>query len=94
MHVLYIDHFGNVALDIGHAQLHGTGVKLGGRVRLQVAGRKAQVAQYARTFADVEPGQLLVYEDAYRRLSIAISKGNAAKRLGLGTDDELRIRPE
>ncbi len=94
VHVLYVDHFGNVALDVAHDQLQGTGVKLGGRVRLQVAGRKAQVAQFARTFAEVEPGELLVYEDAYRRLSIAVSHGNAAKRLGLTTDAELRIRPE
>jgi S-adenosylmethionine hydrolase len=94
VHVLYIDHYGNVALDVDHEQLQGTGVKLGSRVRLQVAGRKVQIAHYARTFAEVEPGQLLVYEDAYRRLSIAISHGNAAKRLGLQIDHELRIRPE
>ena len=50
-------------------------------------------AHFARTFADVAPGELLVYEDAYRRLAVAVSHGSAATRLGLAVDDELRIRP-
>jgi S-adenosylmethionine hydrolase len=35
----------------------------------------------------------MVYEDAYRRLSLAVSHGSAADRLGISVDDELRIRP-
>jgi S-adenosylmethionine hydrolase len=46
-----------------------------------------------RTFADVELGELLVYEDAYRRLAVAVSHGDAAARLGVEIDDELRISP-
>ena len=45
-----------------------------------------------RTFADVPPGELLLYEDAQRRLALAVSHGDAAARLGLKVDDELRIR--
>ena len=51
------------------------------------------MAEYARTFADVGEGELLVYEDAHRRLAIAISHGDAAARLGIALDDELRISP-
>jgi S-adenosylmethionine hydrolase len=46
-----------------------------------------------RTFADAGRDELLLYEDAQRRLSIAVSHGDAAARLGLAVDDELRIRP-
>jgi S-adenosylmethionine hydrolase len=93
-HAIYIDRFGNVQLDVEHDDLDGSGLKLGNELELEVGGSSDWVpAQYVRTFADVPPGELLVYEDAYRRLAVALSRGNAAERLGLAIDDELRIRP-
>jgi S-adenosylmethionine hydrolase len=91
-HAAYVDRFGNVGLDAGHEDLADTGLKLGRRLELELTSDRWQ-AHYARTFADVRPGELLVYEDAYRRLAVAVSHGNAAERLGLAVDDELRIRP-
>jgi S-adenosylmethionine hydrolase len=92
-HVIYVDRFGNAALDAGHDDLAGAGLKLGREVEVQTpAGARAN-AQYARTFADVSDGGLLVYEDAYRRLALAVSHGDAAARLAVGVGDELRIRP-
>jgi len=91
-HAIYLDRFGNVALNVGHEELAGTGMKLGHRVEVKVAGTAHQ-AQYARTFADVGPDELLIYEDADRRLSLAVRHGDAAARLGLLRDAELRIRP-
>ena len=93
-HALYVDRFGNVQLDVGHDDLADTGVKLGQRVELRVASGTAYEAQVARTFADASAGGLLVYEDAYRRLALAVSHGNAAERLGLAIDDEVRIAPK
>ena len=43
------------------------------------------------TFADVRPGELLVYEDAYRTLAVAVNRGSALELLGLRPDRELRI---
>jgi S-adenosyl-L-methionine hydrolase (adenosine-forming) len=91
-HALYIDRFGNVQLDITHDDLADSGLKLGHRARLAVPSGTFE-AQYARTFADVQPGHLLLYEDAYRRLAVAVSHGDAAERVGLALDDELRITP-
>jgi S-adenosylmethionine hydrolase len=93
VHALYIDRFGNIALDIGHDEMSGAGLKLGQQVIIDTNGGFSEVARYARTFADVPPGELLLYEDAYRRLAVAVGHGNAAAELGLGIDDELRIRP-
>jgi S-adenosyl-L-methionine hydrolase (adenosine-forming) len=45
-----------------------------------------------RTFADVDAGELLLYEDADATLAVAVSRGNASERLGLRTGDELWIR--
>jgi S-adenosylmethionine hydrolase len=90
-HALYIDRFGNVGLDVHHSHLADIGLRLGQRVRIADANAERE-ATYARTFADVTPGDLLIYEDAYKRLSVAVSHGSAAERLGVGVDDELRIR--
>jgi S-adenosylmethionine hydrolase len=48
-------------------------------------------AQYASTFADVPEGGLLLYEDAYRALSLAVNRGSALTELGLALDAEVRI---
>ena len=69
------------------------GAEAGQRVRAGDRIGRAHRAQFVRTFADVGPDQLLIYEDAHRTLAIAVSQGNAAQRLGLAVDDELRIRP-
>jgi len=92
-HALVIDHFGNVGLNLDHDWLAGTGITLGGHVAVEAGGERYR-ATYAQTFADVDPGELLVYEDAYRILAVAINRGDAAGTLGLAVDAEVRIRPE
>jgi S-adenosylmethionine hydrolase len=92
-HALVIDHFGNVGLNVDHDRLAGTGITLGGRVSVEAAGER-YVATYAQTFADVSPGELIVYQDAYRTLALAINRGDAAGTLGLDVDAEVRLRPE
>ncbi len=90
---VYVDRFGNVQLNAGHEDLAGSGLKLGHRAALQVAGEARYEAHFALTFADVEPGELILYEDAYRRLALAVSHGSAARVIGVAVDDELRLRP-
>ena len=36
-------------------------------------------------------GDLLLYQDAYRTLALAVNRGSAREALGLALDDELRI---
>jgi S-adenosylmethionine hydrolase len=91
-HALVIDRFGNASLDVDHDNLNGTGITLGGTVELEAAGER-YLATYAQTFADVRPGELIVYEDAYRTLAVAINRGDAAATLGLRPDAEVRLRP-
>ena len=91
-HALVIDRFGNAALNVGHEDMAGTGITLGGTVELEVSGER-YLATYAQTFADVRPGELIVYEDAYRTLAVAINRGDAAATLALRPDAELRLRP-
>jgi S-adenosylmethionine hydrolase len=92
-HAIYIDRFGNVQLNVDHEDLADSGLKLGRQVELELRSGETRRVQFARTFADVTAGELLLYEDAYRKLAVALSHGNAASALGLSVDDELRIRP-
>jgi S-adenosyl-L-methionine hydrolase (adenosine-forming) len=89
---LYVDRYGNIQLNLSRAHLEEAGIVPGRRVRLVVAGRPRQ-AVAARTFADAEPGELILYEDSYRNVSLAVSRGNAAERLGAaaGTDVEIEV---
>jgi S-adenosyl-L-methionine hydrolase (adenosine-forming) len=91
-HALVIDRFGNVGLDVGHDHTAGTGITLGGSLEIEVAGER-YLATYAQTFADVRPGELIVYEDAYRTLALAINRGDAAGTLSVRPDAEVRLRP-
>ncbi len=91
-HALTGDRFGNAALDVTHEGLAGTGLTLGGKVELLTGGER-YLATYAGTFADVAAGELIVYEDAYRALAIAINRGDAWGTLGLAADAEVRLRP-
>jgi S-adenosylmethionine hydrolase len=90
---VYVDGFGNVELGVEHDQLAETDLELGRPITLELGGARSFQAHYALTFADVAPGELLLYEDSHRRLAIAVSHGSAAERLGLAVDDELRIWP-
>jgi hypothetical protein len=87
-HVLAVDRFGNAALDVAHEQVAGAGLRIGRRVR--VGGHEARLA---RTFADAAPGELVLYEDAYRTLALAVNRGSAAERLALAPGAELRLEP-
>ena len=91
-HALVIDHFGNVGLNVDHDHLSGTRITLGGRVAVEVAGER-YLGTYAQTFADVSRGELLVYQDAYRTLALAINRGDAAGTLGLVVDAVVRLGP-
>ena len=59
------------------------------------AGRHGQpaAARFATTFADVGAGELLLYEDGYGALSLAVNRGSALAALGLARDAEIRIAP-
>ena len=87
-HVVSTDTFGNVALDVTHDDGMAAGLRLGARVRVN-----GTPATYARTFEDVGPGELMLYEDAYRTLALAINRGSAQEFLDLGPNDEVQIEP-
>ena len=85
-HALTVDGYGNVALNVGHADALDAGIRLGDPVRVN-----SHVGTVVQTFADVSAGELLLYEDAWRSLALAVNRGDAAELLGLRPDDEVRL---
>ena len=91
-HVVSVDRYGNAALDLEHARLPETGLRLGRHVRV-VAGETTLDALYSLTFSDVAAGQLILYEDSYRSLALAVNRGSAAELLDLAPGVEVALRP-
>jgi S-adenosylmethionine hydrolase len=91
-HALISDRFGNVILDASHADLAAVDLRLGGRVAVRV-GALSQEARFASTFADVDEGELLLYEDAQRQLALAVNRGSALESLDISRDAEIRLGP-
>jgi S-adenosylmethionine hydrolase len=87
---VYADRFGNMQLNLRREQLKEAGIVPGRRVRLTVNGRSHE-AVAARTFADTEPDQLILYEDSYRNVALAVSRGSAVERLGGAPGDTVAI---
>ncbi len=69
----------------------GSASSPGTRVELEVSGER-YYAVTARTFADARPGDVILYEDSYRNMSIAISRGNAASLLRAAAGQPIGIR--
>jgi S-adenosylmethionine hydrolase len=90
---LYVDRFGNVQLNLTAADLTPLGIVPGRQVEVELpVDRFYAVA--ARTFADARPGDIILYEDAYQNIAIAISRGNAAETFGIRAGTDVRIRAE
>jgi len=88
--LLYVDSFGNIALNLTRDHVERIGVVSGTRVELEHAGER-YYAVMARTFADARPGDVVLYEDSYRNMSVAISRGNAARMLHASPGQRIRI---
>ena len=88
--VLYVDHFGNMQLNLTREDLEQADVLPGLTVELELALERFY-ATTARTFGDARPGDIILYEDAYRNVAIAINGGSAAELFGVSAGQEVRI---
>jgi S-adenosylmethionine hydrolase len=77
---LGVDRFGNIALNLRRDQLEQLDLAAGTRVELTSRGERF-FAVSARTFADAPRGALILYEDSYGSLALAVSRGSASELL-------------
>jgi S-adenosylmethionine hydrolase len=88
--VLVIDRFGNVATNAHREHLASLGLENGARAEIRLALDR-YYALVCETFADAPAGELILYEDAYGLVTLAISRGDAAGLTGVRAGDEVRI---
>ncbi len=88
--VLSIDRFGNMQLNLNRNHLEEAAIVPGTRLELEL-GAERYYAVAARTFADARRGEIILYEDAYRNVAIAISGGNAAEMFAAREGQDVRI---
>jgi hypothetical protein len=86
--VLGVDRFGNIALNLSREHLDAVSIVPGMRVELAARGNR-YYAVAARTFADAPTGELILYEDSYRSVAVAVSRGSAAAVLGVEEGAEI-----
>jgi S-adenosyl-L-methionine hydrolase (adenosine-forming) len=77
---MVVDRFGNVALNLRREHLQHAELGAGTRVELTCHGDRFY-ATFARTFGDAARGSLILYEDSYGSLALAVSRGSAAQLL-------------
>ena len=75
--VQYVDRFGNIQLAVTLGELNGL-FKPGALAELQTGDDRYYV-RCAETFADVDPGEFVMFEDSSGLLSVAINRGDAAE---------------
>jgi S-adenosyl-L-methionine hydrolase (adenosine-forming) len=80
--ILHIDRFGNL---ITNFRIPDTV----SQITVMAAGRR--IEKQSRTFADVEPGELLAYQGSSGYLEIAVREGNAARTLRLEIGDPVQV---
>lgn len=93
--VLTVDHFGNVALAAGAAELAAMGLQTGASATLRWP-TGVQPVRLGRTFGDVAEGDLILLIDSAGHLAVARRAGSAARHTGLkpGAVVELTITPD
>lgn len=91
--VLVVDRFGNVSTNARRAHIDALGLENGDRVEIRLTLDR-YYATVAETFADAGAGELLLYEDSYGLMTLAISNGDAAGLTGVDIGDEIRIAVE
>lgn len=89
-HVVIIDRFGNIQLNLDSEDLSRAGIEPGTQVEIEI-GLQRFYACAASTFADVRVGDIVIYEDAYGNIALAINVGNAAEMLSARPGDTVDI---
>jgi S-adenosylmethionine hydrolase len=86
----HVDAFGNLSLIATAADADDAGLEIGKRLRVR-GPRRSDEAVYALTFADAEPGQMVLLVDSARSLSLAVNRGDASRQLDLGAGDRVLL---
>lgn len=90
--VLHVDRFGNLQLNVSPKELTDLGLTVGTLLEVRVEGHRSMIG-YEDTFSSVAPGQLVVTEDSYGLIALAVNRGSAAMRFGASLGSSVILGP-
>lgn len=84
--IIHVDHFGNCITNIypEHLEQHG----IGGKCAVEILDERLSIS---RTYADGQVGALMALFGSSGRLELAVRNGSAARLLGVGVGDNVRV---
>jgi S-adenosylmethionine hydrolase len=91
-HALHFDAYGNVTLDVDSSMLADGPLRPGEPFEIHAPDGRFE-GTWARTFADVQPADILLFEDSSGALALAAGGGDAAALMNLTPDAEVTLRP-
>jgi S-adenosylmethionine hydrolase len=91
-HAIHEDGYGNVTLDLDAGMLADGPLRPGSALEIRAPDGTFE-GTWARTFADVGPSDVLLFEDSSGSLALAVSGGSAAGLMNLSPDAEVTLRP-
>ncbi len=84
----HVDAFGNLSLIATAADADEAGFEVGDRLRVEGRVRSGE-AVYTLTFAEAEPGEIVLLVDSARSLALAVNRGDAASLLDLSAGERV-----
>jgi len=91
-HAIHEDGYGNVTLNLDASMLADGPIGPGDALEVRAPDGRFD-AVWARTFADVGPADVLLFEDSSGALALAVSGGSAAGLMDLRPDSQVTLRP-
>ncbi len=86
--VVQVDHFGNLTLNLSRSHLEQAGLSMGDTIELRCNGT-SRVVPFLTTYGEAGRGRLVVCEDSFGTITIAVNAGSAAARLRAGRGEPL-----
>jgi S-adenosylmethionine hydrolase len=85
--IIHVDHFGNCITNIEPPQLE----QIGPTEQLTFQVIDQRIAGLQRSYGDLPAGSLIALLGSSRRVELAVCNGNAAKTLGVGISDRVKV---
>jgi S-adenosyl-L-methionine hydrolase (adenosine-forming) len=85
---LWVDHFGNVQLNIGPDEVSGFG-----EVLSLTWNGKTRTVRVLTAYGEIKGGEVGLVVDSYGLLSVCVDRSNASRELGLGAGAAVTIAP-
>ena len=90
--VWWVDHFGNIQMNIDPDELRSLGADIGATVEVRIGG-STRMARWVEHYRDAKPSELVLVVDAYGLCSLAMDRTSAAAALSVRAGAGVHVTP-